>query len=100
MNRLGHYNSYHTKEEIETEARFESTKNNLFTPSGMKLDPQCGTGVAWDKFDRSVEAVSGKDTLHDTVGIAYQTVITDLCVSQYVHARVSTYCGQKAAKSI
>ena len=77
MNRLGHCMSYYTIEEIEKEAKFKSTKNNLFTPSGMKLDPQCGTGVAWDNFDLLVETFSGKDTLHDTVGIAYQTVITD-----------------------
>ena len=47
MNRLGHCISYHTIEEIETEEMFESTKNNLFTPSGMMLDPKCGAGVAW-----------------------------------------------------
>ena len=43
----------------------------------MKLDPQCGTGVAWDNFDRFVETVSQKVTLHETVGIACQTVIID-----------------------
>ena len=72
MNRLGHCISYHTIEKIETEATFESTKNNLFTPSGMKLDPKCGTGVAWNNLDRFVETVNRKDTLHDTVGIAYK----------------------------
>ena len=77
MNRLGHCISYHTIEEIETKATFESTKNNLLTSSGMKLDPKCGTGVPWDNFDRFIETVSGKDTLHDIVGIAYQTAITD-----------------------
>ena len=51
MNRPGHCMSYHAIEEIETEATFESTKSNLFTPSGMTLDPKCGTGVAWDSFD-------------------------------------------------
>jgi len=30
------------------------------------------TGVAFDNFDRFVETSSGKDTLHDTVGIIYQ----------------------------
>ena len=30
-----------------------------------------------DNFDYFVETVSGKDTLHDTAGIAYQTVISD-----------------------
>ena len=77
MNRLGHCISYHTIEEIETEATFESTKNNFFTSSGMKLDPKCGTGVAWDNFDHFVETVSGEDTLHGAVGTAYQTVIID-----------------------
>ena len=63
--------------EIKTEANFESTKYNLFTPSGFKLDPQCGRGVACANFDRFVETVSGKDTLHNTVGIDYQTVTTN-----------------------
>ena len=38
----------------------------------MKLDPKCGTGVAWNNLDRFVETVNRKDTLHDTVGIAYK----------------------------
>ena len=50
INRLGHCISYHTIEEIETEVMFESTKNNLFTPSGMMLDPKCGASVAWDNL--------------------------------------------------
>ena len=29
--------------------------------------------VAFGKFDRYVEIVSGKDTLHNVVGIAYET---------------------------
>lgn len=29
-------------------------------------------GVAFDNYDRYVETLTGKDTLHDTVGIAYQ----------------------------
>ena len=40
----------------------------------MILDPELGTGVAFDNFDRFVETLSGKDTLHDTVGIVYQTI--------------------------
>lgn len=31
------------------------------------------SGVAWDNFDRIVETSSGKNTLHDTVGIIYQS---------------------------
>ena len=57
----------------------------------MKLDPQCGTGVAWDNFDHFVETISGKDTLHDTVGIAYQTVIThDSNETEYNNTKTST----------
>ena len=91
INRLGHCISYHTIEEIETEVMSESAKSNLFTPSDVKLDPHYGTGVAWDNFDRFVETVSGKDTLHDTVGIAYQTVITnDSNETEHNNTKIST----------
>ena len=43
----------------------------------MKLDPQNDASVVLDNFDCSVETASGKDTLHDTVSIAYKTVITN-----------------------
>ncbi|XP_032781198.2 uncharacterized protein LOC116919333, partial [Daphnia magna] len=33
-----------------------------------------GHGVAFDNYDRFVETLTGKDTLHDTVGIVYQDV--------------------------
>ena len=39
MNRLGHCASYHTMEEVEIEGIFQSTKQNLVTPVGMKLNP-------------------------------------------------------------
>ena len=38
----------------------------------MNLKASLTTGVAFDNFDRFVETLSGKDTPHDTVGIAYQ----------------------------
>ena len=38
MNRLGHCASYHTMEEVEIEGTFQSTKQNLVTPVGMKLN--------------------------------------------------------------
>ncbi|GFV49042.1 hypothetical protein TNCV_5065261 [Trichonephila clavipes] len=34
-------------------------------------------GVAFDNFDRYVDTLTGKDTLHDTVGIIYQIVSHD-----------------------
>ena len=44
MNRFGYCISYHKIEEVETEATFESTKNNLIIQSGLKLDPEGGIG--------------------------------------------------------
>ena len=82
MNRLGHCASYHTIEEIQTEATFESAKRKLVTPLGMKLNPRCGTDVGWDNFDRFVETITGKETLHDTVGITYQTITEEEPIDQ------------------
>ena len=48
----------------------------------MKLNPQCGTGVAWDNFDRFLETITGKETLHDTVGITYQTITEEESIDQ------------------
>lgn len=76
LNRLGHIASYHVLEEVETEITFEATKEHMATPHGMGVGPDYGTGVAWDNFDRFVETDSGKDTLHDTVGITYQALPT------------------------
>ena len=74
INRLGHCVNYHTVQELETELTFEATRSNIKTPFGMNLTNNCGTGIAWDNFDRFVETQSGRDTLHDTVGIAYQVI--------------------------
>ena len=74
MDRLEHFASYHTIEQVETGATFESTKRNLVTPIGMTLNRRWGTGVAYDNFDRFVETITGKETLQDTVGITLQTI--------------------------
>ena len=44
------------------------------TPFGMSLNASAATGIAWDNFYRFVETKSGKDTLHETVGIACQVL--------------------------
>ena len=74
LNRLGHSVSYNTVEELETELTFTATKENLLSPDGMSLSSDKATGLAFDNYDCFVETLSGKDTLHDTVGIAYQLV--------------------------
>ena len=73
FNRLGHCASYSTIVELETELTFEATKEKRLTPNRMSLNPANNIGVAFDNFNKYLEKVSGKDTLHDTVGIAYET---------------------------
>ena len=60
-------------EEMETELTFAAANKEQLTPSGMVIAANLSTSVVFDNFDRFVETLSGKDTLHDTVGIAYQT---------------------------
>ena len=79
LNRLGHSSSYSAVEEIETELTFEGTKENRLIPQQMIMDSEAGVGLAFDNFDCFVKTLSGKDTLHDTVGIAYQISTKDQC---------------------
>lgn len=74
LNRFGHCCSYNTIEELETEATFFSADSSSICPQGITLSPDLCMGVAFDNFDRYVETCSGKDTLHDTVGIIFQNV--------------------------
>lgn len=72
MNRMGHSINYHTAEELETELTFTATKDQKVLPDDLHSKSYLRTGVAFDNYDRFVETVDGKDTLHDTVGIVYQ----------------------------
>ena len=73
LNRLGHSISYSTVEEIETELTFGTSQNSQVTPVEMTPNPKLSIGVAFNNFGGFVETLSGKNTLDDTVGIAYQT---------------------------
>lgn len=75
INRYGHCCSYHVVEELETEATFLSSTRSELCPDGIKKSSGLNTGVAFDNFDRFVDTASGKDTLHDTVGIIYQDIV-------------------------
>jgi hypothetical protein len=75
LNRYGHCPSYNTIQELETELTYEANKNMEISPYGMKKGNELGTGIAWDNYDCFVETTSGKNTLHDTVGICYQSVV-------------------------
>ena len=79
LNRLGHSISSSVVEETETEPAFEGTKENHFIPQQMIMDSEAGARLAFENFDCFVETLSGKDTLNDTVGIAYQISTKDQC---------------------
>lgn len=73
LNRMGHCCSYSTIEEIETELAYKCAAEQRLLPFGLKdKKSQLCTHVAFDNFDRYVETSTGKETLHDTVGIVYQ----------------------------
>lgn len=72
LNRYGHTIGYNLAEEIETEMTYTSVKSNNIIPTGISTSNGHSTHVAFDNFDRFVDTTSGKDTMHDTVGIIYQ----------------------------
>lgn len=77
LNRMGHSISYHLTEEIETRLATEITERKQSTPDGLSMKPGLATGLAWDNFDQNTETVSGSGTVHDTVGICYQNMISE-----------------------
>ena len=72
LNKYGHCISYNAVEELETEMTFTAYQENKIVPHGISLSPELCTHVAFDNFDRFVDTINGKETLHDTVGIIYQ----------------------------
>ena len=74
FNCFGYCINYNGIEELETELTYNWSNANQVIPAGMSNDKSYSAGLAFDNYDRFTETLSGKDTLHDTVGIAYQTV--------------------------
>lgn len=75
LNQMGHCVSYTVTEEMETELAYACSSNNRILPYGLiDNNPQLHTHVAFDNYDKYVETSTGKDTLHDTVGIAFQNL--------------------------
>lgn len=50
----------------------------VICPEDIQLSPEYCTGVAFDNCNRFFESCSGKDTLHDAVGIIYQNTYKDI----------------------
>ncbi len=74
LNRFGHSINYSTVEELETTFATSIAERGLATPDGLLQMPGLATGLAFDNYDELTETLDGKDTLHDTVGIAYQNI--------------------------
>lgn len=72
LNRLGHCVSYTVVEGLETELAYGGAAETKILPHGLIANSDLRTHVAFDNFDKYVETSTGKDTLHDTVGIVYQ----------------------------
>ncbi|KAL7290743.1 hypothetical protein TKK_0015494 [Trichogramma kaykai] len=74
LNRQGYCIGYSNILELETSAAYSCSSSDRVCPSSIIKTSILSCGVAWDNFDRYVETDSGKDTLHDTVGIIYQDI--------------------------
>ena len=74
LKRYGHYVSYRTTEELETEVTFTVTSASKVSPPDLVLDSSLTVGIANDNFHRFVKTLSAKNTLHVIVGIVYQSV--------------------------
>lgn len=89
LNKFGHCCSYSVLEGIETEATFTTMNANELCPQEIHREPTLCTGVAFNNFDRFVETSSGKDTLHDTVGIIFQNINDKVIYIIYSYIRLS-----------
>lgn len=72
LNNYGSTVSYNIAEELETEMTTIACENENILPSSITANNTLCTNVAFDNYDRFVDTINGKDTLHDTVGIVYQ----------------------------
>lgn len=77
LSRYGHCCSYTILEELETALTFSTVNSDFVCPEDIKRRPDLNTGVAFDNYDRFIETLNGKDTLHDTVGIIFQDRVQD-----------------------
>ena len=74
LNRYAHCVGYTTTEEFEMDITFTVTSTSKISPPNLVPDSSLTVRIAHDNFDQFVETLSGKDTLHGTVSIVYQSV--------------------------
>lgn len=87
--KYGHYCSYTVLEQLETDLTYSTVNSNCVCPEDILQRSDLNTGVAFDNYDRFVETLNGKDTLHDTVGIIFQDIARD---GNTISAMSSTTC--------
>lgn len=93
LNRMGFCISYTLTEELETELAFGCSSIDRILPYGLVAsDPTLRTHLAFDNFDKFVDTSSGKDTLHDTVGIVYQNMSDSISMDSTFFATHETDC--------
>ena len=63
LNRLGHCVSYNLVEEIETELTYAVNEKDNISASGMNMDANACTGLAFNNYDRSAETIKLDDTI-------------------------------------
>lgn len=76
LNKYGQCVSYSVAEELETELAYSSYEENNVMPAGITRQNDLCTHVAFDNYDRFVDTINGKETLHDTVGIFINLKLT------------------------
>ena len=72
LNKYGYCVSYTKTEELEMELTFTVTSPSKISPLALALPSSLTIGIAYDQF---LEVLSGKGTLHNRVGIVYQSVL-------------------------
>ena len=77
LNRFGACVSYEVAEECETEIVYSATEVAKLLPDGLHELGDLHTGLAFDNHDMFCDTLTGKDTLHDTVGICYQDILQE-----------------------
>ena len=72
LNKYGYCFSYTKTEELQMKLTFTVTSPSKISPLVLALPSSLTIGIAYDRF---VEVLSGKGTLHDRVSIVYQSVL-------------------------
>ena len=78
LNNFLHCIGYHTAESLETDLATSITDRQQATSDGILQRPGLCTSLARDNYNENCEPLSGKGTLHDTVGICYQNISAEV----------------------